>query len=70
MIYDVTKEVEEISELKGITLEDAFESLNIYKIIDGEVFAGNRSEQNRVLEVLEQAGAWHCGGTGAITNQN
>ena len=57
MIYDVTKEVKEISELKGITLEDAFESLNIYKIIDGEVFAGNRSEQNKVLEVLEQAKA-------------
>ena len=57
MIYDVTKEVKEISELKGITLEDAFESLNIYKIIDGEVFAGNRSEQNKVLKVLEQAKA-------------
>ena len=57
MIYDVTKEVKEISELKGITLDDAFESLNIYKIIDGEVFAGNRSEQNKVLEVLEQAKA-------------
>ena len=57
MIYDVTKEVKEISELKGITLEDAFESLNIYRIIDGEVFAGNRSEQNKVLKVLEQAKA-------------
>ena len=55
MIYDVTKEVKEISELKGITLEDAFESLNIYKIIDGEVFAGNRSEQNKVFQALEEA---------------
>ena len=55
MLYNMTKEVKEISELKGITLEDAFESLNIYKIIDGEVFAGNRSEQNKVFQALEEA---------------
>ena len=55
MIYDVTKEVEEIAEIKGITFEEAFEKLGIYAIHGKEALAGNRSEQNKVFQALEEA---------------
>ena len=55
MIYDVSKEVEEIAEIKGITFEEAFEKLGIYAIHGKEALAGNRSEQNKVFQALEEA---------------
>ena len=55
MIYDVSKEVKEIAEIKGITFEEAFENLGIYAIHGKEALAGNRSEQNKVFQALEEA---------------
>ena len=55
MIYDVSKEVKEIAEIKGITFEEAFENLGIYAIHGKEALAGNRSEQNKVFQELEEA---------------
>ena len=55
MIYDVSKEVEEIAEIKGVTFEEAFEKLGIYAIHGKEALAGNRSEQNKVFQALEEA---------------
>ena len=55
MIYDVSKEVKEIAEIKGITFEEAFEKLGIYAIHGKEALAGNRSEQNKVFQALEEA---------------
>ena len=55
MIYDVSKEVKEIAEIKGITFEEVFENLGIYAIHGKEALAGNRSEQNKVFQALEEA---------------
>ena len=55
MIYDVSKEDKEITEIKGITFEEAFENLGIYAIHGKEALAGNRSEQNKVFQALEEA---------------